>query len=326
MTTLDFTAEEVHQIGLEEIERIRSEMMDVIRSSDFMDERDDASSLDDSKLFAAFVDYLRTDDPFYHETAEDLRNGHKIICKDIDAHMPELFYTLPRLSYGVREIPRFMAPTMTTAYYDPGNIVTGKAGYFFANTWALDQRPTYEMIALTLHEAVPGHHHQGALAQELEDVPEFRKDLWFTAYGEGWALYAEKLGIDMGLYKTPYEHFGRLLYEMWRGCRLVVDTGIHAFGWSRSQAIDYMKQNTALSELNIANEVDRYIGWPAQALGYKLGEIAISRLRAEAESELGGKFDIRAFHDVILLSGSIPIPILERRVRAWIAKVKADDA
>ena len=323
MTTLDLTAREVHEIGLREVARIRAEMMDVIRSSDFM-ERDSSSAENDDALFAAFIDHLRNDERFYHTTPADLLNGYKVICKDVDAQMPAFFNTLPRLSYGVREIPRFMAPTMTTAYYDPGNLVTGKAGFFFANTYRLDQRPKYEMIALTLHEAVPGHHHQGALAQELENVPEFRKDLWFTAYGEGWALYAEKLGIEMGLYHTPYDHFGRLLYEMWRACRLVVDTGIHAFHWTREHAIAYMRDHTALSELNIANEVDRYIGWPGQALAYKLGEITISGLREEAETKLGAAFDVRVFHDVLLLGGSVPLTILEERVRAWIENIAAE--
>jgi prolyl oligopeptidase len=225
--------------------------------------------------------------------------------------------------YGVREIPRFMAPAQTTAYYMPGSPQRGEPGYFYANTYALDQRPTYEFIPLSLHEAVPGHHFQIALAQELEGVSEFRKDLDSTAFTEGWALYAERLGIEMGFFSDPYDDFGRLLYEMWRATRLVIDTGIHEFGWSREQAIDFMRRNTALSEINIANEVDRYIGWPGQATGYKIGELEIRALRAKAEAALGKGFDIRGFHDAVLLDGPLPLDVLARNIDAWIDAEKS---
>jgi uncharacterized protein (DUF885 family) len=318
MTTTDLNAQEIHQIGLSEVARIRAEMMDVIRRSDFMELHDDAASLDDDALFAAFIDYLRTDPRFYHTSEEDLLAGYRAICKEIDGHMPRYFYTLPRLPYGVRPVPRFMAPTQTTAYYSRGDIRNGEAGFFYANTYRLDQRPKYEMIALALHEAVPGHHHQIAIAQEIEDIPEFRRDTWFTAFGEGWALYAERLGIEMGLYEDPYDDFGRLLYEMWRACRLVVDPGMHALGWSREQAIDFMKHNTALSELNITTEIDRYIAWPGQATAYKIGELKIRELRELAEQTLGRRFDLRAFHDVVLGAGAVPLTVLERRINDWI--------
>lgn len=319
MTTTDLSAREIHEIGLREVARIRAEMMDVIRRSDFMDEFPDARDLNDDELFKRFVEYLRTSPRFYHESAEALLAGYRDICKRIDAHLPALFGRLPRLPYGVREIPLFMAPTQTTAYYSSGSLENGQPGYFYANTYALDQRPKYEMAALAAHEAVPGHHLQIAIAQELEDVPEFRKNFWITAYGEGWALYSERLGIEMGLYETPYDDFGRLLYEMWRACRLVVDPGMHALGWSRQQAIDFMLENTALSPLNIENEIDRYIAWPGQACAYKLGELKIRELRELAERQLGERFNIRAFHDVILTSGPLPLDVLEQRVRNWLA-------
>jgi uncharacterized protein (DUF885 family) len=322
MTTLDMSARAIHELGLAEVARIRAEMMEVIRRSDFLSLHPHARSLAEEDLFAAFTDYLRTDRRFYHESEEALLNGYKAICKEVDGHMPRFFRTLPRLPYGVRPIPRFMAPTQTTAYYQSGDIRNGQAGFFFANTYRLDQRPKYEMIALAMHEAVPGHHHQIALAQELEDIPEFRRTSYFTAFGEGWALYAERLGIEMGLYADPYDDFGRLLYEMWRACRLVVDPGMHALGWSREQAIEFMLANTALSELNVTTEVDRYIAWPGQATAYKLGELKIRELRALAEQALGARFDIREFHDVVLLAGSVPLPVLERRVREWVATIR----
>jgi len=319
MTTTDYSAEQIHQIGLDEVARIRAEMMTVIRKSDFLELHPDASALDDQQLFAAFLDYLRTDPRFYCTTEEELLDRYRAICKKTDPWLIKLFGHLPRLPYGVKEIPAFMAPNQTTAYYQPGNIDNAQPGYFYANTYALDQRPTYEMIPLALHEAVPGHHLQISIAQELEDLPDFRNHTWITAYGEGWALYSERLGIEMGFYEDPYNDFGRLLYEMWRACRLVVDPGMHALGWSRQQAIDFMLENTALSELNITNEVDRYIAWPGQACAYKLGELTIRKLREEAEAELGEHFDLRAFHDVVLGAGSIPLSILEKRVREWMA-------
>jgi uncharacterized protein (DUF885 family) len=236
--------------------------------------------------------------------------------------MPRFFGRLPRLPYGVREIPEFMAPRQTTAYYMGGDLRNHEAGYFYANTYKLDQRPTYEMIALAMHEAVPGHHHQIALALELEDLPEFRKESYHTAFGEGWALYAERLGLEMGLYTDPYDNFGRLLYEMWRACRLVVDPGMHAMGMTRQEAIAFMLANTALSELNITNEVDRYIAWPGQATAYKIGELRIRALRRAAEAALGERFVLRDFHDVVLEAGSLPLPVLEERLTAWINRAR----
>lgn len=332
-TTTDLTAPQIHEIGLREVARIRAEMMTVIRRSDFrqnaangMAAAGPATNGDadaEARLFRDFLQYLRTNPRFYYKSGDELLIGYRDICKRIDAELPRLFRVLPRLPYGVRKIPDFMAPTQTTAYYSQGDIRNGEPGYFYANTYALDQRPKYEMIALSLHEAVPGHHFQIALAQELTDLPEFRRDAWFTAFGEGWALYAERLGIEMGLFEDPYDDFGRLLYEMWRACRLVVDPGMHALGWSRQQAVDFMLANTALSELNINAEVDRYIAWPGQATAYKIGELKIRELRAECEQRLGARFDLRAFHEVVLGAGTVPLTVLETRVRRWCDAVAA---
>ena len=326
MTTLDLSAREIHEIGLEEVARIRAEMMEVIRRSDFL--QTDAAPVTDNpdELFRAFTDYLRSDPRFYFESADDLLAGYRAIAKTVDPEMPGLIRTLPRLTYGVREMPAFMAPTSPTAYYYPGSIRNGVPGYFVANTYRLDQRPKYEMIALTLHEAAPGHHTQNAIVLELEEqgLHPWRMLQGYTAFGEGWALYAERLGLEMGgaergLYEDPYDDFGRLSYEMWRAMRLVVDTGIHAFGWSRDRAIRFMLDNSALTQTNIEREVDRYISWPAQALGYKLGEIEIRRLRAAAEESLGDAFDIRDFHDQLLWSGSVPLPVLRQKIENWVA-------
>ncbi|MHC4415162.1 MAG: DUF885 domain-containing protein [Planctomycetota bacterium] len=317
MTTTDLTPTGIHELGLQEVERIKAEMMQVIRSSDFMQRYLTSDEGGDDKLFQAFLSYLRSDPRFYHQTEEDLLVGYRDICKRVDAHLPALFRTLPRLPYGVRKIPAFMAPSQTTAYYRHGDIRNAEPGYFYANTHALDQRPKYEMIPLALHEAVPGHHLQIAIAQELEGLPEFRKDAYVTAFGEGWALYAERLGLEMGLYDDPYDDFGRLLYEMWRACRLVVDTGMHALGWSRDRAIQFMVDNTALSRLNIENEIDRYISWPGQACAYKIGELKIRELRKAAEEGLGKRFDVREFHDVVLGDGAVPLTVLESRVMYW---------
>lgn len=318
MTTTEMTAEEIHALGLSEVARIRNEMMAVIRRSDYLELHSEQADLDDDALFAAFIDYLRTDDRFYYDSPEALLTGYRDICKRIDGWLPKLFRTLPRLTYGVRAIPAFIAPNTTTAYYEPGSIENGEPGWFCANTYALDQRPKYEMIALAMHEAVPGHHLQSALAQELHDVPDFRRYSWYNAYGEGWALYAERLGLEMGMYEDPYDDFGRLLYEMWRACRLVVDPGMHALGWSRDEAVAYMLENTALSRLNIETEVDRYIAWPGQACGYTIGELKIRELREKVERLFGRNFDIREFHDVILGAGSLPLTVLERRVKDWV--------
>ena len=317
-TTTDLTPEAIHEIGLSEVRRIRAEMLGVIRRTDWFAADPARAKMADDALFADFVKFLRTDPRFYHRSAESLLAGYRELSKRIDAFLPGLFGTLPRLPYGVREIPRFMAPSQTTAYYQSGSLKAGNPGWFYANTFALDQRPRYEMVPLTLHEAVPGHHLQIALSQELPDRHPLRRDQGFNAFVEGWALYAERLGIEMGLYEDPYDDFGRLLYEMWRSCRLVVDTGMHALGWSRQQAIDFMKANTALSELNIEREVDRYIGWPGQACGYKLGELCIRKLREKAEGRLGAAFDLRAFHDAVLGEGSLPLAVLEARMERWI--------
>ncbi len=333
-TTTPATAEQIHELGRREVARIRSEMMDVIGRSDF--HRKDQLEGDD--LFRAFIEHLRTDSRFYHDSPEALLMGYREICKRFDGEAPALFRTLPRLTYGVREMPGFIARSAPTAYYYPGSLETGVAGFFVANTYRLDQRPIYEMIPLALHEASPGHHHQIALSQELEaeGLHEWRTTLGLTVFVEGWALYSERLGLEVGgekpvpagtphetlrgtgFYEDPYADFGRLSYEMWRALRLVVDTGMHALGWSRQRAIEYMIENSALSEANVVSEVDRYIAWPGQALGYKIGELKIRELRARAEQALGEDFDVRAFHDIVLLAGAVPLETLERRVVEWI--------
>ena len=316
-TTTDLTADQTHRIGLDEVARIRGEMFEVIARTDWFAADPARAKLSNDDRFSAFVTFLRTDPRFYHTSAESLLAGYRDICKRIDAKLPEYFGVLPRLPYGVREIPRFMAPSQTTAYYQFGSMKAGLPGWFYANTYALDQRPKYEMIPLSLHEAVPGHHLQISIANEVEGLREFRRDVDATAFVEGWALYAERLGISMGLYENPYDDFGRLLYEMWRACRLVVDTGMHAFGMSRDDAIAFLQRNTALSRLNIEREIDRYIGWPGQACGYKIGELEIRRIRSECEKRLGERFDLRAFHDHLLSAGPIPLNVLRTRMDAW---------
>ena len=316
-TTTDLTADEIHRIGLDEVARIRGEMFEVIARTDWFAGDPARAKLSNDDRFNAFVTFLRTDPRFYHTSAESLLAGYRDVCKRIDAKLPEYFGVLPRLPYGVREIPRFMAPSQTTAYYQFGSMKAGLPGWFYANTYALDQRPKYEMIPLSLHEAVPGHHLQISIANEVEGLREFRRDVDATAFVEGWALYAERLGISMGLYENPYDDFGRLLYEMWRACRLVVDTGMHAFGMSRDDAIAFLQRNTALSRLNIEREIDRYIGWPGQACGYKIGELEIRRIRSECEKRLGERFDLRAFHDHLLSAGPIPLNVLRTRMDAW---------
>lgn len=318
-TTLELSAGEIHRIGLEEVARIRAEMLDTIARTDFPRR----GELAGDDLLRAFVEYLRTEPRFYYTRAEDLLNGYRIIAKRIDPELPRLFSVLPRNPYGVREIPEYAASSAPTAYYYAGSLRGGVPGYFMANTFRLDQRPTYSMIALTLHEAVPGHHLQIALAEELEHLHEYHRWVSFTAYIEGWALYAERLGLEMGdpprgLYSDPYDDFGRLGFEMWRACRLVVDTGIHALGWTRDQAIEYLLAHTGLARHDAEREVDRYIGWPGQATAYKIGELTIRRLRTEAQTRLGDRFDLRAFHDAILGAGPLPLPILDARLRAWI--------
>ena len=310
-TTTNRTAKEVHDTGLAEVARIRRQMEDIIRKVRFKGD------------FGDFVKFLRTDPRFYYKSAADLLQGYRDICKRVDPQLIRLFGTLPRTPYGVLPTPDFEAPTSTTAYYRPGSPEGARPGYFFANTYRLETRPKYEMEALAIHEAVPGHHLQIALAQELAGVPKFRRHGGFTAFVEGWALYSESLGDEMGFYTDPYSKFGQLTYEMWRAVRLVVDTGMHAFGWSRQRAIDFMKANTAKTEHDITVEIDRYIVWPGQALAYKTGELKIKELRARAEKELGERFDVREFHDAVLLAGALPLDLLEKRVDAWVAKEKA---
>ncbi len=305
-TTLDTTPAEIHQTGLSEVARIRAEMLEVIQETGFEGD------------FDAFVDYLRTDESFYAESPEELMQITALVLKRADGKLPGFFGRLPRMPYGLREVPDYLAPRMTTAYYNRPAQDGTRAGFYYVNTYDLPSRPLYEVEALSLHEAVPGHHLQLALQQELDDLPEFRKNSSFTVFVEGWALYSEWLGLEMGFYQDPYSNFGRLTYEMWRALRLVVDTGMHAKGWSREQAIEYMASNSALTLLNIRNEVDRYIFWPGQALAYKTGEIRIRELRKEAEEALGDAFDIREFHDRILENGSITLEILETYIREWI--------
>jgi uncharacterized protein (DUF885 family) len=305
-TTLDLSPEEIHETGQNEVRRIRLEMEELIQKTGFEGD------------FKAFTEFLRTDPRFYAETPEALLKETGYLLKRVDGELPRLFKTLPRLPYGIRPIPAYSAPGNTSAYYMPGTGDGTKAGFYYVNTYDLKSRPFYEMEALSLHEAVPGHHLQLALQQELHTLPAFRRFYWFTSYIEGWALYAERLGLEMGFYTDPYSNFGRLGYEMRRACRLVVDTGMHALGWTRQQAIDFMASNSAGTMLDIENEVDRYIGWPGQALAYKIGELKIRELRARAEEELGARFDIREFHDVILLGGSLPLTVLEARVEEWI--------
>jgi uncharacterized protein (DUF885 family) len=305
-TIPELSADQIHATGLAEVARIRSEMQTIIDELEFDGD------------FEAFTNFLRNDPQFYASSAEELLQVAAYTAKRIDYRMPGFFGLLPRQPYGVIPVPEEIAPNYTTgAYY--GSPPGGEhGGAFWVNTYALDQRPLFEIPALTLHEAVPGHHHQNAIAIEMQEVPEFRKDLYFSAFGEGWALYTEKLGVEMGVYRTPYEHFGRLSYEMWRACRLVIDTGMHAKGWSRQQALDFMADNTSLSEGNIRAEIDRYISWPGQALAYKLGELRIWELRREAEQLLGTRFDLREFHDAVLSNGALPIALLESVVERYI--------
>jgi len=266
----------------------------------------------------AFIKFLRTDPQFYAKTPHELLAEASYFSKKIDGRLPQLFKKLPRQPYGVAPVPENIAPFYTAGRYVDSPLSAHRGGYYWVNTYALESRTLYTLPALTLHEAVPGHHLQNALAQELGDQPDFRRNDYISAYGEGWALYAEKLGIEMGIYETPYQDFGRLTYEMWRACRLVIDTGVHTKGWSRKQAQDYLVSNTALSIHEITTEIDRYISWPAQALSYKLGEYTIWQLRHEAEARLGAEFDLRDFHDFILALGSVPLDILKGEVGRWI--------
>jgi len=304
-TTLpDATPVMIHEIGVSEVARIRGEMEAIVREVKFDGD------------FAGFLAMLRTDPRFYAKTPAELLREAAWIAKEIDGKLPAYFGRLPRVPYGVMPVPEALAPNYTSGRYNPGPI--GAAGEYWVNTYALDTRPLYVLPSLTLHEAVPGHHLQTALARELADAPGFRLNFFPHAFGEGWALYAEKLGEEMGVYHTPYQRFGRLTYEMWRACRLVVDTGIHAMGWTREQGQALLAANTALSTHEIRTEVDRYISWPGQALAYKIGELRIVELRRRAEEALGARFDLRAFHDAVLENGGVTLPVLERRINAYI--------
>ncbi len=306
-TTLDLSPEEIHRIGLAEVERIAGEMQAVIRQVGFQGD------------FAAFVHFLRTDPRFYPKTGEELLKDAAWIAKRIDGKLPSEFKTLPRLPYTVQPVPDHLAPKYTAGRYVQSPAGSTRPGIYWVNIYQPETRPLYDLEALTLHEAVPGHHLQIALSQELADLPDFRRYSYLSAFGEGWGLYAEWLGLEMGFYTDPYSNFGRLTYEMWRACRLVVDTGIHAQGWTRQQAIDYLVAHTALPLHEIETETDRYISWPGQALAYKLGELKIKELRRRAEAALGASFDVRRFHDVVLGSGAVPLAVLDQNVDRFIA-------
>ncbi|MBN8481499.1 MAG: DUF885 family protein [Xanthomonadales bacterium] len=301
-TTLDLGAEQIHAIGLEQVARIQAEMLETMKKAGF------------GGTFAEFLAFLRSDPQFYAKTPEELLMRAAWIAKRVDGKLARYFGTLPRGRFGIEPVPADIAPFWTAG--------RGGASTYWLNTYNLPSRPLYNLPALTLHESAPGHSFQLSLAEEQSAQPAFRRNGYISAYGEGWALYTEKLGQEMGIYETPYEEFGRLTYEMWRACRLVIDTGVHHKGWSREQALAYLRERTALSEHEVTTEVDRYISWPGQALSYKLGEIRIVELRAEAERELGAKFDIRAFHDAVLAQGSVPLPVLEQQIRAFIAERK----
>jgi uncharacterized protein (DUF885 family) len=306
-TTTSLTPQQIHEIGVSEVKRIRAEMDKVIASTHFQGS------------FHDFTEFLRNDQRFYYTNVEDLVNGYRVIDKRIDPELAREFGRLPRLTYGVTPIPDFKAPSQTTGYYQPGAPDVGRPGYFFVNTYKLHSRPKWEMEALSLHESVPGHHLQLSLAQELAGQPDFRKHVGYSAFVEGWALYAESLGEELGLYKDSYSQFGQLSYEMWRAVRLVVDTGMHSQGWTRDQAIQFFKDNTGKTDQDITVEVDRYIVWPGQALAYKLGQLKIRQLRTTAESQLGAKFNVRSFHDAVLENGAVPLGILEQHVQQWLA-------
>jgi len=308
-TTLpDATPQQIHQIGLREVARIRAAMEVEMRASGFQG------------TFPEFLTFLRTDPQFYATTPEQLLREGAWITREIDGQMPNFFGRIPRRPYTVRPVPAEIAPNYTAGRYSGGR--TDQAGEYWLNTYALNTRPLYVLPSLTAHEAAPGHHTQISLARELENLPAFRGTFYPHAFGEGWGLYSERLGEEMGIYHTPYQRFGRLTYEMWRACRLVVDTGMHSMGWSRQRALDYLSENTALSTHEIRTEVDRYIGWPGQALAYKMGELKIVELRQRAEAALGDRFDLRAFHDVVLGNGGVTLPVLEQQVDEYIAATR----
>jgi uncharacterized protein (DUF885 family) len=313
-TTLDVTPDEVHELGLREVKRVRAEMDEVLKQVKW------------EKSFPGFLEFLRTDPRFYPKTGEELLKEASYIAKRMDGKLPAFFKTLPRQPYGVEPVPADVAPKYTAGRYSGAPIGGPRSGMYWVNTHALNTRTLYTLEALTLHEAVPGHHLQTALQQELRDVPAFRRHDYVNAFGEGWGLYSERLGLEAGFYGDPYSNFGRLTYEAWRACRLVVDTGMHWKGWTREQALTYLAENTALSLHEVTTETDRYIGWPGQALAYKMGELKIRELRKRAEEALGPRFDIREFHDAVLKNGSVPLSVLEAQIDAFIAAAKAGKA
>ncbi len=310
-TSTTYTADDIHNIGLKEVARIKTQMEQIIKELNF------------KGSFADFLKFLRTDEQFYAKTPKELLMIARDMAKRADEQLPRFFKTLPRKPYGVAPVPDAIAPKYTGGRYVGTEADSDKPGYYWVNTYDLKSRTLYTLPSLTVHEAVPGHHLQGSLNNELGDsIPQFRKDLYLSAYGEGWGLYSEFLAEEMGMYTTPYEHFGKLTYEMWRACRLVVDTGIHAKGWTRDQVVDYMASNTALSLHEVHTETDRYISWPGQALSYKIGELKIRELRKKAKAALGNKFDIREFHEIILEQGTVTLSILENRINTYIEKTK----
>ena len=313
-TTLDLSPEEIHKIGLAEVDRIAKEMDAVMKQSGFQGD------------FAAFVQFLRTDPRFYAKTPQALLERAAWIAKTIDGKLPSLFKTLPRLPYTVQPVPDAIAPKYTSGRYVEPPQGSTLSGIYWVNIYKVETRPLYNLEALTLHEAVPGHHLQIALSRELTGLPDFRRNSYISAFGEGWGLYSEWLGLEAGVYTDPYSNFGRLSYEMWRACRLVVDTGVHSRGWTRQQALDYLGSHTALPLHEVETEVDRYISWPGQALAYKLGELKIKELRRRSEQALGPRFDLRDFHDVVLGSGAVPLDVLEKNVNAWIEQRRGGSA
>ena len=312
-TTLKMTPQSIHEKGLEEVARINAKMLDIVKEVEY------------KGSLSEFIAFLRTDSQFYAKTSEQLLAHARNISKKLDEQLPRYFKTLPRKPYGVAPVPDAIAPKYTSGRYIGTSPTSTDPGYYWVNTYNLSSRPLYVFPSLTAHEAVPGHHLQGSLNSELaESIPRFRRDLYLSAYGEGWGLYSEYLADEMGIYSTPYEHFGKLTYEMWRACRLVVDTGIHAFGWTREEAVNFMSKNTALSIHEVNTEIDRYISWPGQAISYKIGELKIRELREKAEKELGNQFDIRDFHEVILEKGTVTLPILESRIFGYIKSKQSD--